>query len=169
MDLMQAIRDRASVRSYSSRPVPEELVRAVVQAGICAPSANDSRPWQIVVVREEAMRRRLADTHQWARFAAQAPVILVVCGDRQRSDTFWIEDTSAATQNMLLAAHALGLGSCWIAIRGDDEDNERKVRDTLGIPEHMGVLAILPLGYPERPPSARPERNPAPHLHQERW
>jgi len=169
MELMSAIANRRSVRSYSPRPVPPELLEQVLGAAVCAPSANNCRPWQIVVVQDAARRERLAQTHQWSRFASQAPVILVACGDRRASPTYWVEDVSAAVENMLLAAHGLGLASCWIGIRDDTDEHERAVRAALGIPEQIGVLALLPLGYPAEPVGERQPRDPAPHVHRESW
>jgi len=169
MDLMRAIVDRSSVRSYADRPVPPELLEQVLQAGVCAPSANNSRPWHIVVAQREDLRQALAQTHEWSTFAAGAPVVLVICGDRRQSETYWIEDCSAAVENMLLAAHALGLASCWIAVRGETGESERHVRGVLGIPEHVGVLALLPLGYPAQAAAARAPRPAAAHVHRETW
>lgn len=169
MDVRTAIEQRRSVRAFARTPVPQELLDQVLEAAVSAPSANNGRPWHIVVVRDEPTRRRLAAVHQWAGFAAQAPVNLVMCGDRRLSETFWIEDCSAAVENMLLTAHAVGLASCWIAIRDDTDDNQQAVRAMLGIPEHVGVLALLPLGYPQSPPTPRAARPAGPHVHLERW
>jgi len=95
--------------------VVDEQIQALLQAAMAAPSANDVRPWAFVVVRDPARRHALAETHQWSRMCADAPAVIVVLGDPQASD-HWIEDCSAATENLLLAAAWLGLGAVWVAV-----------------------------------------------------
>lgn len=114
-----------------------------------APSANDSRPWHFVVVRDQGLRGELSRVHQWATPAAQAPVVFVVCGDERRSD-HWVEDTSAATENLLLQAASMDLGGVWIGIypRSTREDY---VRSLLDLPPHIRVLCLVPVGYPANP------------------
>lgn len=146
MEALEAIFARRSVRSYQSTPVPEELVNLVLQAAFSAPSGHNVRPWHIVVVTDPSLRRGLARTHRWSFFCHQAPVVLVVCGDQQKSP-FWIEDCAAATENALIAAAAVGLGSCWIGIR-QDPGSQRHVRELLQLPENLGVLSLVTLGYP---------------------
>jgi len=105
-----------------------------------------------VVVRDPELRRQLAGVHQFSGMCAQAPVVFVPCGDESRSD-YWIEDCSAATENLLLQARALGLGGVWVGIRPRPE-RERKVKEILTIPDPLRVLCLVPVGHPaeERPP-----------------
>lgn len=159
--MLNAILNRRSVRFYRDDPVSDADVAEVLKAGFCAPSAHGAAPWHAVVVRDQAAKDAMAAIHQWTRIIARAPVAIVVCVDRTGFDHFWVEDGSAFMQNLLLQATELGLGSCWIGIRGvveNGRDAERIVRDACGIPESFGVLGITPLGYPARHPGPhRPE------------
>ena len=141
--MLDVIRKRRSIRAYTNRPVTDEQIRAMLEAAMAAPTANNQQPWHFVVVRDEGLRRRLARVHQWASMCEQAPVVFVVCGDT--GSDYWIEDTSAATENLMLEAVAQGLGSVWIGIRGGSED---RVRTILNIPRQIGVLCLVPVGYP---------------------
>ncbi len=149
----QWILQRRSIREYTSTPVSDEQVEALLQAAMAAPSANDVRPWAFVVVRDPERRRALGETHQWSVMCAQAPVVFVVLGSPDKSD-HWVEDCSAATENLLLTAAALGLGSVWVAVypRTPREDHLRRV---LNIPANLRVLCLVPVGEPEAPKAPR--------------
>lgn len=169
--MIKAITERYSCRAYSDKPVGEEEVAEIVEAGMRAPSGMNVRPWHIVVVRDDRLRGELADVHQYAGFCAQSPVVFVVCGDAVASDHWWLEDCAAVTENMLLQATELGLGTCWIGIRGSDErgyDREATVRQLLGIPDHIRVSALISCGYPAsagKPKAAGPMEN----VHHDGW
>ncbi|MCD6352460.1 MAG: nitroreductase family protein, partial [Armatimonadetes bacterium] len=90
--MLDAIARRASCRSYKPDPVPDEMVEELVKAALSAPSGNNARPWHIIVVRDEAKRQALSQVHRWAFFCAESPVVLVICGDREVSPHWWIED-----------------------------------------------------------------------------
>ena len=154
METIEAIRWRRSIRRFKADPVDLDLLKEVIAAAYSAPSAHGNRPWHIVVARDENLRKQLSETHQWSAMLANAPVALVMCADRTptMSELFWIEDTAAATENLMLAACDRGLGTCWIAVRGverDDGTAEDYVRKVLGIPDNIGVLCLVALGYPE--------------------
>jgi predicted RNA-binding protein len=106
---------RRSIRAFTDAPVGDDAVEALLQAAMAAPSANDMRPWDFVVVRDPERRRRLADTHEWSRMCADAPVVIVVVGDPAASD-HWMQDCSAATENLLLTATSLDLGAVWVGV-----------------------------------------------------
>lgn len=150
---------RRSIRAYTAKPVVDEQIQALLQAAMAAPSANDVRPWAFVVVRDPARRHALAETHQWSRMCADAPAVIVVLGDPQASD-HWIEDCSAATENLLLAAAWLGLGAVWVAVYPRSE-REVHVRQALNVPARLRVLCLLPVGHPaeQKPPRTRYEAN----------
>jgi nitroreductase len=168
-DCIEIIKSRRSVRTFAPWDVTEEDLHAILETAFCAPSANNARPWHLVVVRDREVRARLADLHAYSGFVAGAPVVVTVCGDRQRSPDHWVEDCSAAAQNMLLAAHALGLASCWIGVRANDEAQQGFLRRVLELPEHIGVIALLPIGHPGSTPSPRPVIIPPSRLHFERF
>jgi len=160
LELFEAIRGRRSVRRFQEKDVPQELITQLIDAARWAPSAGNLQPWEFVVVRDPELKKALARAALNQMFIAQAPVVIVVCADEIRSGSVYgprgstlycIQDTAAATQNLLLAAHALGLGACWVGAFSEDE-----VRRVLGIPLGVRPVAIVPVGYPaERP---RPPR-----------
>jgi nitroreductase len=115
----------------------------------------DMRPWEFVVVRDAATRRLLGQVHEHATMAAQSPVVVVVCG-RPGVSSFWVEDCSAATENLLLEATSLGLGTVWVAAHPFPEMVAR-VRDALGLPDEVQPLCIVPVGYgaESQPPRTR--------------
>jgi nitroreductase len=130
------------VRSYQSTPVPEALVRRIVEAGRLTGSGMNGQPWHFVVIRDAETLRRLGDLASSGRYVAQAPMAVVVATNRSR---FAVSDASRAIQSMLLTAWAEGVGSNWVGFGGLD-----KVRALLDIPAGLDVLAILPFGYPTR-------------------
>jgi len=157
---------RRSIRAYKREPISDEAVQALLEAAMAAPSANDIRPWAFVVVRDEAKRKELAAIQPWSGMCAKAAVVFVVIGYPTASD-HWVEDCSAATENLLLAATALDLGAVWVAVY-PRLDRERRVRTILDIPEHLRVLCLVPVGIPDeqKPPRTRFE---ADKVHHEVW
>jgi nitroreductase len=133
---------------------------------MAAPSANNWQPWHFVVVRDDHLRTLLSQTHRWSGMIAEAPIAIAVCGERSSSD-HWVADASAATENLLLAATAMGLGAVWIGIH-PSERRESHVRDVLGIPDEVGVLCLIALG---RPAESKPPRDSfrQTRVHSERW
>jgi nitroreductase len=171
--MIDAIAKRASCRAYKPDPVPDEAVTELVHAALSAPSANNARPYHVIVVRDPAKRAVLATVHQYASFCAQSPVVIVICAEAEKSQHWWIEDCCAAVENVLIQATALGLGSCWIGLRGNpkwgrDYDRESKVREVCGIPENIRVEALITIGYPAT--DLRPKGpGPLEHIHTETW
>jgi len=153
MDAIVALKTRRSVRAYERRPVPRDIIEDVIDCGRLAPSANNVQPWEFVVVTEAGMLRRLADRADYGKFIAEAPVcIVVLCRDSK----YYLEDGCAATQNLLLAAWARGLGSCWVA--GDKKPYAGEIRSMVGAPEGYRLISLVALGYPAETPrkSKRP-------------
>ena len=145
MEVLEAIRTRRSIRKYESRPVPEESVRKILEAGRWAPSASNAQPWNFIVLRDEGVRNEVAQAAPYGKFLAEAPLGIAVVIDPAAS-THPVEDGAIATQNMILAAHALGLGTCWIGSYGSDY--EERVKEILGIPEGKRLLSIVSVGFP---------------------
>ncbi len=141
-----AIFARRSIRAYTERPVSEEDIRSLLEAGMAAPSANNNQPWHFVVVRSRDVLRRLAEKHPYGKMLAGAALAVVVCGDPALSD-WWVQDCAAATENILVAAAGLGLGGVWVGCHGREE-REKAVRGILGIPDKLGVLSLISLGHP---------------------
>jgi nitroreductase len=171
--MMDVIRGRRSVRHYDpDKPVSDEDVRRLLEAAMCAPSGNNARPWEIIVVRDKELRTRLSKLHQWARFCEQSPVVIAICANPARGLRWWLDDCAAATQNILLAAHSLGLGACWIGVHADetgDMSRENYVREVLGIPQGIRVCSLISVGYPADQPRPRPDRYDENLVHYDGW
>ena len=144
--MLEAIKRRRSIRRYTDHPVTDEQVRILMEAAMAAPSGDARSPWEFVVVRDPGLRQQLANVHRYAAMAAASPVVFVVCGSDRVSE-HWVEDCSAATENLLLQATDLGLGTVWVGIYPRAEYEER-VRRILGIPDRIRVLCMVPAGYP---------------------
>lgn len=164
--MLDFIESRRSVRRFTPEPVTDDEIRYLLEAAMAAPSANDRRPWEFVVVRDPASRAELAKVHRYSGMAAQAPVVFAVCGREAESD-LWMDDCAAATENLLLEAVSLGLGGVWVGIHSTAA-NEAKVRAILGIPDTVRVLCLIPIGHPAESPAAR-TRYEAAHVHSERY
>jgi nitroreductase len=145
MDVLEAIRTRRSVRKYKKEPVPEEMLKQVLESGRWAPSANNSQPWNFIVLRDEKLRKKIAEVTRYGKFLADAPLGIAVVVDPEAS-THPAEDGAIATQNMMLAAHALKLGTCWIGSYGSV--HEDRVKQMLKIPEKKRLLSIFAIGFP---------------------
>jgi nitroreductase len=144
MEVLEAIRDRRSIRRYQRKGVPDEKLMQVLESGRWAPSAHNSQPRKFIMIKDEKTRKELARIAPYGSFLAEAPVAIAVVIDPSLSN-HPVEDGAAATQNMLLAAHALGLGSCWIGSYGSGyEDSAKRI---LGIPDDKRLLSLISLGY----------------------
>jgi nitroreductase len=153
IETMNWILKRRSIRVYTDAPVTDEQVETLLRAAMAAPSANNVRPWAFVVVRAAEQRKALAEIHKWSSMCAKAPVVIVVLGEPESSQ-HWVEDCSAATENLLLAAAGLDLGAVWVAIY-PHTDCEARVRQLLEIPESFRVLCLVPVGQPAETKSPR--------------
>ena len=140
MDVYEAIQTLLAVRQYQERPVPEEVIRRVLEAGRLTASAMNKQPWHFIVVRDPETLRQLAAMTRSGRYIAGAPLAIVVVIEPSR---FAVSDASRAIQDMLLTAWGKGVGGNWVGFSGQDE-----VKPLLGIPDERDVLAILPFGYP---------------------
>jgi len=150
LDLLKAIKTRRSIRLYKPTSIPEHLINSLIDAARHAPSANNIQPWEFIIVKDKRVKEQLAKTHAWSSFINDAPVCIVVLGDEEMSPSFFVIDASCATENLLLAAHGLGLGACWVAVYDPCNSNsERHVRDVLNVPSHLRIIAMVPIGYPD--------------------
>ena len=138
-DLLQLIMTRTSIRAFLDRPVPDETVEQLLKAAMAAPSAKNSQPWAFVVVRDRALLEKLGASLPNAKMTATAPVAVVVCGVLDKAlpgeaHDYWIQDAAAATENFLLAVHALGLGAVWTGVHPISE-RIRILKDALRLPD----------------------------------
>ena len=154
--MLELIKRRRSIRRYTAEEVGEEEVQELLEAAMAAPSADNLQSWRFVVVRDTGLRRALAKAHPWARMATEAPVVFVVLGDQQLS-SHWVEDCSAATENLLLMASGLGLGAVWVGLSGGAE---RHVREVVKAPPNMKALCLVPVGHPAEEKLPRTQYDP---------
>lgn len=138
--MYEAIKIRKSVRAYDPTPIPDEVLMRVLETGRAAPSANNAQPWHFIVVKNPD-KREVLSKRMFTRFLVESPVVLVGCGEREKR--FHVVDVSIAMQQMVFAATAEGLGTCWI---GDFDD--KTIRDLLKIPERYDIVCLLAMGYP---------------------
>jgi nitroreductase len=153
MNTLEAIRTRRSVRAFTSEPVKQELLLELVRAAMQAPSAGNQQAWQFVVVDDQQVIKRIPEFHPYAQMAETAPAAILVCGDLELEQRkgYWVQDCSAATQNLLLAAHDLGLGAVWTGVY-PREERVAGARKLFGLPEHVVPLALVFVGYPAEHP-----------------
>ena len=141
MDVFEAIKKRKSVRSYEDKPVPKELLVKILEAALAAPSAKNVQPWHFIVVTELEKRKALSKGI-FAKFLTETPAVIVLCGDEKASPDWYVVDVALAGENMVLAATAEGLGTCWV---GSFE--EKDVKTLLAIPANLRVVALMAVGY----------------------
>jgi nitroreductase len=169
METMDAILTRRSIRKYSPDPVNRDVIENVLKAGINAPSAGDEQPWHFVIIDQHDLLEKISELHPYAKMLKDTPTAVLVCGDQHapKYKDFWIQDCSAASQNMLLAAHDLGLGAVWIGVY-PVEKMIRELRELLNIPAHITPFSIIAMGYPAEEKSERMRYDPS-RIHSNFW
>jgi len=148
MNVVEAIKKRASVRSYLDKPIEDEKLNAVLEAGRLAPSASNRQEWRFVIVRDGEVRRKLGEAANGQSFVGEAPVVIVACAVTDGhvmscGQPCYPIDVAIALDHISLAAVEYDLGTCWIGAF-----NEGKVKEILGIPEEVRVVELMPIGYP---------------------
>jgi len=147
MQPIELLKTRRSIRAYTPQAVPREIIEDIIDCGRLAPTARNEQPWEFVVVTDKALRSRIAQAADYGRFIAEAPVCVAVLS---RQTKYYLEDGSAATLNILLAAHAHGLGACWVA--GDKKPYAARVVQMVGAPEDYRLISLVSIGYPAEKP-----------------
>ena len=169
MNVSDAIRQRRSIRSYADRPVEQDKLERVLEAGRLAPSARNMQEWRFVVVRDAAVRARLAEAACGQAFVGQAPVVIAACAvacDHVMTcgQHCYPIDLAIAVDHMTLQAVEEGLGTCWIGAFHEDQ-----VQEVLRVPAGVRVVALLPLGYPAATPAPTPRKPLDEMVAWERW
>jgi nitroreductase len=165
MDAIEALKTRRSIRKYSEKPVSKDLVENLVDIGRLAATANNSQPWEFVVVTDAKMRKQLADITEYGKFISVAPVCIIVFS---KDIKYFLEDCSAATQNILVAARAYGLGSCWVA--GDKKPYADQIRKLVGVPTGYKLISLIAIGYTEEKQAEAKNKRPLSEvIHWERF
>lgn len=169
---IETIMTRTSIRAFTDREVTGETIETLLRAGMAAPSAVNRQPWAFVVVSGRENLDRLAAVHPNARMLTTAQAAIVVCGDMTKAlegsaREYWVQDASAATENILLAAHALGLGAVWTGVY-PNEERVAAVAEVLELPSYIVPLCVIPMGYPAENPSPKDKWNPQ-NVHYGKW
>jgi len=169
MNVIDTILSRRSIRKYTNERVNDEQVELLLKAAMYAPSAGNQQTWHYVVLREKETFNKIIEFHPFAQMLSQASVAICVCADLslESKQGYWMVDCSAATENLLLAAHSLGLGAVWLGVYPRPERMEG-LKQVLYLPESVEPFSLISIGYPAEekklPNRFKPER-----IHLERW
>ncbi len=158
---------RRSIRHFSDEAVSDAQELELLRAAMAAPSARNMKPWHFIVIRDRGKLDAIAEAHPYAAMLSEATLCIAVLGDPDCYGEYWIQDCSAATQNILLAATAQGLGSCWLGMH-PREERKRAIRPLLGIPDSMEILSLVAIGHPAETKESRSQYDPE-RVHRESW
>jgi len=164
MDLFKAVKERKSVREYSEKKVEKGLIEKIIDAGRLAATARNEQPWEFIVTSDKEILKKICGMCPNGPFVKDAPHLIAVFS---KDAKYYLEDCSAATQNMLLAIEALGLGGCWVA--GDKKDYVDEVRRIFNVPEGYRLVSMISLGYPKKAQGPKPKKAVKEVLHWEKW
>jgi nitroreductase len=169
MDTLEAIYTRRSVRGFTNDPISEVDVKDLLKAGMQAPSAKNEQPWHFVVIDKPDILHAIPSFHPYAKMLLDAPLAILVCSDQKLTlkPASWVQDCSAATQNILLAAHAKGLGAVWLGIY-PDEARVQGMETLLELPPNIRPMALVALGHPTLRPEPVDRYNPS-RVHHNGW
>jgi len=170
-DTLRIILNRKSVRSFTGQEVSNELLEELARAGMAAPSARNLQPWAFVIVTNRATLDTLAERLPYAKMLFEAPAAIAVCGDLSKAgdspEGYWVQDCSAATQNILLAAEAMGLGAVWTGVY-PRPDRVAIVKEVLGLPDNVLPLNVIPIGFPKGEHQPK-EKFKVENIHWQNW
>ncbi|NLC76387.1 MAG: nitroreductase family protein [Clostridia bacterium] len=166
---MDVIFQRRSIRRFTKEKVSDEAVRKLLKAAMAAPSAGNQQPWEFIVIRDKATFARIMEFHPYSTPLKEADLAIVVCGNTvgEKHPGFWVQDCSAATQNILLEAQHLGLGAVWLGVY-PREDRVKGVKAIFNLPDTVIPLAIVAIGYPAEQKEPVDRFDPV-KVHYEKW
>ncbi len=166
---MDAILSRKSIRKYKNIKVSDEIVEELLKAGMAAPSAGNEQPWEFIVLRDKEIMKKITEVHPYSQMLLNTNVAIVVCGDEAKEiyKGFWVQDCSAATENILIAAEDKGLGAVWLGVY-PMEDRVNAVKELLNLPNSVIPLSIISVGYPDEQKNSANRFNKA-RIHYDRW
>ncbi len=169
MEAYKALLTRRSIRKYEGWKIPKELVNEILKAAMYAPSAKNQQPWCFLAVDERKILDRIPAFHPYANMLKQASLALLVCCDKNliKSEGYWIQDCSAATENILIASHDQGIGSVWLGVY-PREDRVKGMRNLFKLPENIIPFSLISLGYPDEI-KQQPERFDEKRIHWNKW
>lgn len=173
MDAIKNIMERVSTRKFSDRPISDEELKIILDAAMAGPSATNARPFSFIVVRDKEMLQKMAVANmKYSEPITRATLGILVCGDLDRAyaaaPDFWVVDGSIAAQNMILAAHALGIGSCWLGTWPVEERVNNHI-ELFNLPENIIPHSLIAFGYPEGEFRTQKDRFEEDRVHYEKW
>lgn len=164
---MKSIFERRSIRKFTDRKISEEDLKSILTAAMCAPSANNSQPWEYIVVTERRLLDLITEAHPYTGMLKTADMAIIVCTDNSLSRSYWPQDCAASTQNILLEARELGIGSCWCGVYPVEKRVEA-IRNLFDIPDSFTPFSVIALGYPAESKSANNRYIPQ-KIHTNKW
>lgn len=166
---MNAILSRRSIRKYKDIKVSEEIVEYLLKCGMSAPSAGNEKPWEFIVLRDKEVMKKITEVHPYSKMLLNTDVAIVVCGDesKEKFKGFWVQDCSAATENILLAAEEKELGAVWLGVY-PIIDRVNAIKEVLNLPESVIPLSIIPVGYPDEERKTEDRFNKE-RIHYDKW
>ncbi|MDP2363433.1 MAG: nitroreductase family protein [Ignavibacteria bacterium] len=169
MDIQEALLNRRSIRKYKDQKISKEDIDKILKAAMFAPSAMNLQAWQFIVINEKEVLIETIKSIPYAELLIQSAAAIIVCGDSsiEKNESWLLQNCSASTQNILLAAHGLGIGSCWIAIHGMD-DVYKNIKSQFMLPENIVPVSLISLGYPDEEVKSE-ERFKQNKIHYNNW
>ncbi|MDP8229760.1 MAG: nitroreductase family protein [Candidatus Gorgyraea atricola] len=164
MEFFEVIKQRKSIREFSEKVVEKELLEKIIDAGRVAATARNEQPWEFVISSDKNILDKICSMCPNGPFIKDAPHLIAIFSKETK---YYLEDCSAATQNMLLAIEALGLGGCWVA--GDKKDYIEEIRKIFNMPEGYKLVSMISVGYPKTPKGPKAKRSTKEVLHWEKW
>ncbi len=169
METFEALINRRSIRKYTSEKIPHEKISEILKAAMYAPSAMNYQPWHFIVAEERADIDQIFKINPHAEMMQQAAAAIIVCGDLklEQNIDYLVQDCSAATQNALLAVHALGMGAVWVSAY-PNKDTIKGIREYYGIPENIVPVSIISIGFPDEEAATEDRFNKS-RIHYKKW
>jgi len=170
MELYEGLLTRRSIRKYTGERIPDNDIDLIIKAGMYAPSANNKRPWHFIIVDDREVMNKIMKAHPYAEMLRDASHAIVVCGDlkKQNAPGYYLLDCSAATQNVLLAAHALGYGAVWLGVE-PREERVKAISEILQLPQDVRPVAVVSIGVPAEKPASLPKRYEPEKIRRNNW
>lgn len=165
MDAIEVLKQRRAVRTFEDKPIPKNILEDIIDCGRLAPSGNNAQPWHFVVVTDKDTLKFISEKATYGKFIKDAAACVVVYCDKD--NRHHLEDGSAATENIMLAAKAYGISSCWVA--GYDRSYENDINERLNVPSNLRMISIIPLGYSQDNPSPRNKKSLQDVIHWEKF
>jgi len=169
MDIIELLTTRRSIRKYTGKEISGDIVNKLLEAAMYAPSAGNQQPWHFLVIRDKAVFQKITEFHPYSKMLLEASLAILVCADvsNETHKGYWPLDCSAATENILIAAHGLGLGAVWLGIY-PRQDRQEGMRNLFQLPDSIFPFSLISVGYPAEQ-KTKPERFSPERIHLEKW